>query len=246
MALNLKNSFPEKDQEEIDILIKRFYHHLCDISLESLKAFSMSPEEIVKRHHIINPELADHYFGKGTSVIAEPGHYNNFEWGSLSPGLQMKYPILCFYKPLTNKFTDAYVKQHRMKFGTRMESIKFTSRAFEGLKSTPTAYIMAADQSPTNLKDCYWIDFLGQDTAWLHGPEKYARLYNLPVVFVDIQKVKRGYYLLELVPLTEAPVSLPDGEITRLYAEQIEKSILNEPAYWLWSHKRWKQSRTEL
>lgn len=240
---NLRNSFPGKDKEELKKLIKKFYHHLCDISLESLKGFSMSPDEIRKRHHILNPELADFYADRGISVIAAPGHYNNWEWGSLSPGLQMKFNIVAFYKPMSNKHTDRYARLHRAKFGTQLRSIRSTAGTFDEMKDTPTAFIMAADQSPSNLKDCYWFDFLHRDTAWLHGPEKYARLYNMPVIFVDIQKVKRGYYTLKLVVITEDPASLPDGEITRRYAKHIETSIINEPAYWLWSHKRWKHSR---
>jgi len=240
---NLRNSFPEKSLKEIQVLTKRFYHHLCDISLESIKGFSMSPEEIIKRHHILNPELADYFFDKGTSVITVPGHYNNWEWGSLSPGLQIKYPIVGFYKPMSNKRTDEFGKKHRARFGTLLKSIRNTADTFEELIDTPTVYIMAADQSPSNLRDCYWINFLHQETAWLHGPEKYARKYNLPVVYVDIQKIKRGFYSLNLVIITENPSSLSDGEITRLYAKHLEKSILSEPAYWLWSHKRWKHTR---
>jgi KDO2-lipid IV(A) lauroyltransferase len=240
---NLQSSFPGKTSAEIKALTKKYYHHLCDISVESLKGFSMNPKEIICRHHILNPELADHYFDKGISTIAVPGHYNNWEWGSLSPGLQMKYPIVGFYKPMSNKLLDAYAKHHRAKFNTRLASIRETGITFEELASTPTAYIMASDQSPTNLKDCYWFDFLNHDTPWLHGPEKYARRYNLPVVYVDIQKVKRGFYELKMVLLTENPSALPDGEITRLYSQHLEKSILQEPAYWLWSHKRWKHSR---
>jgi Kdo2-lipid IVA lauroyltransferase/acyltransferase len=240
---NLQSSFPGKTSAEIKALTKKYYHHLCDISVESLKGFSMNPKEIIRRHHILNPELADHYFDKGISTIAVPGHYNNWEWGSLSPGLQMKYPIVGFYKPMSNKLLDAYAKHHRAKFNTRLASIRETGITFEELASTPTAYIMASDQSPTNLKDCYWFDFLNHDTPWLHGPEKYARKYNLPVVYVDIQKVKRGFYELKMVLLTENPSALPDGEITRLYSQHLEKSILQEPAYWLWSHKRWKHSR---
>jgi KDO2-lipid IV(A) lauroyltransferase len=243
VEMNLKNSFPEKNREEVKKLSKKFYSHLCDITLESIKGFTMSPDEIRKRHHILNPEMADSYFARGISVIAEPAHYNNWEWGSLSPGLQLKYPIVCFYKPLSNNRTDEHAKLHRAKFGTQLKSIGLTASTFENLKDTPTAYIMAADQSPSNLKDCYWINFLNRDTAWLHGPEKYARLYNIPVVFVDIQKIKRGYYELELILITDDPASLTEGEITRRYAKHLEKSIINEPAFWLWSHKRWKHSR---
>lgn len=240
---NLSSSFPEKNAGEIRLLTKKFYHHLCDISLESIKGFSMSPQELIRRHHILNPELAEHYLDKGLSIITEPGHYNNWEWGSISPGLQIKYPIVGFYKPMTNKLVDAHVKSHRAKFNTRLASIKETASTFEELASTSECYIMAADQSPSNSKASYWFDFLHHETAWLHGPEKYARKYNWPVLYVDIQKVKRGFYTLNLVLLTENPESLPDGEITRLYAQHLEKTIIGEPAYWLWSHRRWKFSR---
>jgi KDO2-lipid IV(A) lauroyltransferase len=246
VLINLSSSFPEKNAVEINSLSKKFYQHLCDITLESIKGFTMSPQEIVCRHRILNPELADYHFDKGVSTISVPAHYNNWEWGSLSPGLQLKYPIVGFYKCLSNKQVDIFVKAHRARFNTRLAALKETSGTFKDLSDIPHAYIMASDQSPTNLKECYWIDFMNQETAWLHGPEKYARRYNFPVIYVDIQKVKRGFYELKLVLLTEDPSSLPEGEITRLYTQHLEKSILNEPAYWLWSHKRWKHKRDRV
>jgi KDO2-lipid IV(A) lauroyltransferase len=147
------------------------------------------------------------------------------------------------YKPMSNKRVDEFAKKHRAKFSTRLAPIRETALTFEELSAMPHAYVLASDQSPSNLEECYWFDFLNQDTAWLHGPEKYSRKYNWPVMYVDIQKVKRGYYTLELVLLTQNPASLPKGEITRLYAQHLEKSILKEPAFWLWSHNRWKHKR---
>jgi Kdo2-lipid IVA lauroyltransferase/acyltransferase len=243
VSSNLRSSFPEKNAKERLLIERQFYHHLCDISLESIKGFTMSPQEIIRRHHILNPALADYYFDNNLSVIAVPGHYNNWEWGSLSPGLQIKSPIVAFYKPLNNRLVDAFVKKHRAKFNTSLASIRETALTFNDFGTTPNVFIMASDQSPTNLRDCYWFDFLNHDTPWLHGPEKYARKYNWPVIYVDIQKVKRGFYELNLAVLTENPASLPDGEITRLYAKHLENSILMNPAYWLWSHRRWKHQR---
>ena len=240
---NLGSSFPDKDAEAIRKLSKEFFHHLCDIGLESIKGFTMKPQTIVKRHRILNPELAEYYFEQHKSVIAVPAHYNNWEWGSLSPGLQLKYPLVGFYKPMTNQLVDNFARSHRAKFNMNLSSIANTARTFVQFDGIPHAYLMVADQSPTNLKDCYWFPFLNHDTAWLHGPEKYARRYNMPVIYVEINKVKRGYYTMQLIPLTEQPTSLPEGEITRLYAHQLEKSIANQPAFWLWSHRRWKHSR---
>jgi KDO2-lipid IV(A) lauroyltransferase len=102
---------------------------------------------------------------------------------------------------------------------------------------------MAADQSPRNKEKAIWVDFLGRDTAFLHGPEKYAMQYNYPVFYADIKQVKRGYYTLYLSILADDPASLSEGEITKRFAAKLESIILEDPGNWLWSHKRWKLSR---
>ena len=104
-------------------------------------------------------------------------------------------------------------------------------------------FIMASDQSPSNIKKAIWVKFLGRDTAFLQGPEVYAKKHDLPVVFVDIQRVKRGYYELEMKLITENPLELPEGEITQRYASMLEEAIRNKPENWLWSHRRWKHVR---
>lgn len=240
---NLKESFPAMSGLEISLLTKKYYHHFCDIALESIKGFTMSKQDILKRHKILNPELVDDYYKNKTSVIAVPAHYNNWEWGSMSPGLQLQFDIVAFYKPLSNKWVDKYAKFSRSKFRTQLASIKETSLTFQNKVDAPSAFIMAADQSPSNLKESIWVNFLNHDTACLHGPEKYSRRYNLPVMYVDIQKVKRGYYELTLVKICDNPNELEQGFITTKYMKLLEQSILKEPAFWIWSHKRWKHRR---
>jgi KDO2-lipid IV(A) lauroyltransferase len=104
---------------------------------------------------------------------------------------------------------------------------------------------MASDQSPTNLSKAFWVNFLGRETAFLHGPETYAKKYDLPVIFVDIQRVKRGYYQLTLVLISDKPRETGEGEITKRYASLLEKAIYHQPENWLWSHRRWKHTRNE-
>lgn len=240
---NLKESFPAMSDLEISWLTKKYYHHFCDIALESIKGFTMSRQDILKRHKIRNPEIVDEYYKNKTSVIAVPAHYNNWEWGSMSPGLHLQFDIVAFYKPLSNKWVDKYAKLSRSKFRTQLASIKETSLTFQNKVNAPSAFIMAADQSPSNLKDSIWVNFLNHETACLHGPEKYSRRYNLPVIYVDIQKVKRGYYELTLVKICDNPNELEQGVITTKYMKLLEQSILKEPAFWIWSHKRWKHRR---
>ncbi len=241
---NLKSSFPDKSNKEINRIIRRFYRHLANILVESLKGLSMSKEQIIKRHKLVNPELMDAYYAKGQSVIGVTAHYGNWEWGAFSGGVQVKLGMVAFYKPITNKLIDDDMKRRRSQFNCKLASIRATFDTFKAEVNNNVAFLMAADQVPSNVKECYWLPFLNHpDTPWLHGPEKYARLYNLPVIYIDIQRVKRGYYELTLSTLVENPSELPNGEITAMYARKLEQIITAEPTYWLWSHRRWKRKR---
>jgi Kdo2-lipid IVA lauroyltransferase/acyltransferase len=240
---NLTSSFPELSEEEIRIIVKRTYRNLSDVFIEGIRAFTMTRRQIRARHHILNPEILDPYFEAEKGVIVVTGHYGNWEWGALSPALQMRFHIVAFYKPVQNKWMDKMVNRNRSRYGTTLAPIRQTTSTFEAFKGKAVIYLMAADQSPSNREAAYWADFLGRDTAFLHGPEKHARNNNYPVVFVSIRRVKRGFYELELTPLVEDPSKLTDGEITRLFAEKLESLIREDPANWLWSHKRWKLTR---
>ena len=237
---NLKETFPDKSESEIKGLMKKSYKNLTDVLVEGIKAFTMTNRQIRKRHRVLNPELALPLCEEGKSIIGVAGHYCNWEWGSLSASLYMKHKVVGFYKPLSNRWIDRFARWSRARYGTTLASIKETSLNFERFKDCPSIFLMAADQSPSKISQSYWVRFLGRDTAFLHGPEKHARLNNIPVMFIDVQRVKRGYYTVEISMLANNPGQLSEGELTRLYAKKLESVIMAKPANWLWSHRRWK------
>ncbi len=240
---NLRKCFPEKDDSEIKRLIRLSYKNLADITVESFKGFTMSDRQIVSRHKVIKPEMLDQFSEAGRGVILLPNHYCNWEWGAMSPSLQFKHQIVALYKPLSNKYIDRFVRKNRSRTGAFLGSIYKTAEIFEERKDEITGYVMASDQSPSNVKKSIWVDFLGRDTAFLHGPEMYARKYNTPVVFVDIQRVKRGFYTMDLTVISDQSKETKPGEITTTYAKLLEAVIQKKPENWLWSHKRWKLKR---
>lgn len=240
---NLREAFPDRSENEIQKLSSKFYTNLADVIIEGIKAFSMTLKQIKKRHKVLNPEVLNPYFEESRSVIGAPCHYGNWEWGSVSGGLQLSQSYVVFYKPLSNKWIDKYARWSRAKHSSQLVSVFQTAEVFKEHVSQNSIFIMAADQSPSNIDKAIWVDFLGRKTAFLHGPEFYAKKYNLPVVFVDIQRKKRGYYELELEVLAENPSDFKEGEITQLYAKKLEAAILNKPEDWLWSHRRWKHVR---
>jgi Kdo2-lipid IVA lauroyltransferase/acyltransferase len=243
---NLMSCFPDLDKIQINAITARFYKNLTDIFLETVKVFSMTSSQIIKRYVIVNTDIIQPFLDERKSVIAITGHYNNWEWGSLSAGLQIKSNVVGFYKPLSNKWMNKLILRNRSRTGTKLVSIYETSNKFSEFANVPSVYLMAADQSPSNHNKAYWVNFFGIDTAFLHGPEKYARDYNYAVIYIDIQRIKRGYYRCELSLLADYPSELKEGEITRRFASKLEEVIIQKPENWLWSHRRWKLKRSDL
>ncbi|MEI7501447.1 MAG: lysophospholipid acyltransferase family protein [Bacteroidota bacterium] len=240
---NLRNSFPEKSEEEIAVIAKGFYHHVSDMLIESLKAFTMTEDAVVKRYKYYNTGILDEFYKKGQSIICIAGHYGNWEWGGLASGVQLMHKPVGFYKPLSNKYIDAYVRCTRVKGRSKLAPITETAETFKADYGEPAIFYMVADQSPSSARLAYWVDFLNQETAALHGPEKYARIYNMPVVFGSVKKVKRGYYTVDFKILEPEPVKTKTGDLTGRFMKMLEEVIKAKPEYYLWSHRRWKLKR---
>lgn len=240
---NFLKAFPDLDKSTLKKYCRSYYHFLCDLLLEGFKGMNMEPEEIMKRHKIINPELANQYFETGKSIIAVAGHYGNWEWGAFSGGIQLKSPMVAFYKPISNKYVERYMRKRRTQFRCELVSIYETFHTFAKYKDTPVLYIMVADQSPNKVEQSYWVNFLNTDTACLHGPEKYSRMYQIPVIYIDIQRVKRGFYEITLKRVVDNPSTIQEGGITAKFMQLLEQTIRTNPPYWLWSHRRWKHTR---
>lgn len=240
---NLKNSFPDKTEKEINKLSRLFYHHLADITLESIKSMTISQKVLQKRYKILNTEIADKYFEQNKSILCFTSHYGNWEYGILSTGKAMKHHAVALYLPLTNKFSERYGVKRRIRFGTSLVAVQDTKKVFSEPLAKPVAVILAADQNPSNVEKSIWVNFLHRDTACIHGPEAYAKKTNFPVVYLKISKPKRGYYTLEFEKLIDNPSEANPNQITQIYMNRLEKDIIAKPEYWLWSHRRWKHIR---
>ena len=239
---NIANSFPNKSPQERKKIVRDFYHHFCDLLLEGLKAFTMSEAEVRQRAKPLNLEYIDRFYERGQNVIIATGHYSNWELLALALNIEIKHQAVVIYRQLKNKFFDEKVKSSRSKFGLNLTSTKIAMRAFQKSDGL-SAVTFAFDQSPGKTDGCYWGSFLNQDTPMTFGVEKYAKHFNTPVLFMHINKVKRGYYTYEFSDAIEDPCTTGYGEITRKINALLEQDIIAQPQYYLWTHKKWKHKR---
>ena len=237
---NLRSSFPEKPEVEIKKIEKEFYRHFCDVMVETIKLFSASQNAIKKRIQLINDGFLDEYFANGKSVILVTGHYANWEWPAVTLASYTKHKGAGIYQRLSSKFFDKKLRQTRARFGMELMSTREVSDFFESHHDQVFAYGFINDQSPSDPKKGHWMTFLNQPTCMLTGAERYAVKYNYPIIYGAITRLKRGHYRVEYIPVSDSPSTEKPFAITEKCAKINESLIRQDPAYWLWTHRRWK------
>jgi KDO2-lipid IV(A) lauroyltransferase len=244
---NMRNAFPEKTEKERRRMERNFYRHFADFIVETIKLAHISQEELLRRAHIRNPELIRPLMAQGhTCFVLVLGHYGNWEWFTgTTPFFDSGVRIYQIYRPLKNRAFDRLFLYLRGRFHASGIRKNDTVRDIIRLKQSalPSLVVFVADQTPSKANLHYWTTFLHQDSPMLTGPERIAVKLNLPVIFADVRKSKRGYYTVDFELLTDRPAEMPENWITEQYTRRMERTILREPACWLWTHKRWKYKK---
>jgi Kdo2-lipid IVA lauroyltransferase/acyltransferase len=239
---NLMIAFPHFSEKEIKMISQKFYKNLCDIIVETIKAYSITAEQLSERVRITNIDLINQYFDKQVPVIVMTSHLCNWEWLLMSNCILLNYKVDAVYKQLKNKSYDELMKKIRGRFGANMIEKDSLIRDIARRRNIPRILAMVSDQSPASSKTNVWYRFFGKSVPFYAGAEKISQMTNYPVLFVSMKRVKRGFYEVSFTEIKTLNGN-NDTQVTQKYAELVERAIKENPSDWLWSHKRWKHSK---
>lgn len=249
---NLAASFPEKSEAERRNIERDFYHWFCDYLGETIKLTSITPDRLKQHMKFENTELLNRLVHEGKSVILMVGHYCNWEWLSSVPlHVDVQEPDwfpMQVYHPLENPVVDTLFLDIRSRMGVHNISMKNTLRTMVSAqqRGIPCVAGFIADQVPLWEAIHVWINFLSHsETPFFTGGERIAKKLNYAMVYIDPRRERRGYYVATFRLMTENTADFPDYQLTEQYAQLLEETIRRQPAYWLWTHNRWKRTREE-
>lgn len=242
---SIATSFPEKGSKELEAIEREFYHWFCDYIVELIKHMSMSVDDIDRHMHFEGVEQVEREFMESDKAMCVfyLGHFNNWEWVSLlGSKFDRRHFLSQVYHPLHNKVLDRIFTRNREKCGTRNVAMKETLRVIVTQVRAGRKIMMGfiADQRPKTIH--HWMPWLNHDTPVITGAETIGQKVGAVYYYVDVRRVRRGYYRATFHRLPE------EGEgqfpITEHYMRMMEASIKADPAHWLWTHNRWKYKRT--
>ncbi|MEO6346908.1 MAG: lysophospholipid acyltransferase family protein [Aquaticitalea sp.] len=240
---NLNLVFPDKSQDEISIITRKFYHHFCDMIVEAIKSLTISEEEMKEHFRFINIEVLNEFEKMNRSTILMCAHYGSWEWiFILNRFVNPTTVTYAVYKKLANPYFDRLIKQIRAKYNTHLvttkEIIPTLIRAKVDNKLTINGFV--SDQSAKPHNALHWGEFMGYKVPMHTGAEILAKRLNMSVIFFKVKRLKRGCYEASFEVLTTNPKELNNYEITDKFFRLVEKQIAEAPEYYLWTHKRWK------
>ena len=240
----LARVFPHADERERRRIHRRFLRNFCDVAVEILKSATIPADEMRRRVRIRNLSVARDYLEAGRSVMLVTSHLCNWEWLLHGFALELGFPLDAAYKPLHDAWAERLMLEIRSRFGARLVPAKQLLVDHLQRRDVVRALAMNADQAPVSTDRRYWTTFLGQETAFYLGAEQIARGIRLPVIYVVMRRVRRGFYEVELQTLWDGREAVEPGAITERYARACERDVLASPADWLWSYRRWRLQKT--
>ena len=238
---NLRLVFPEKSDLEIKMITKKFFHHFCDMILESIKSMNISLESMKARYTFKNLDIIKDFEKQNKSIVLMCAHYGSWEWIFILQ-TYTSHRGYGIYKQLQNKYFDRLIKSIRARYNSYLITTKETFSVLEEAKKNGILSMngFASDQSPKKNKAHHWNEFMGIKVPVHTGAEMLAKKLDMPIVFFAVERKKRGYYEATFQTLAETPADFKDYEITDKFLKLVEKQIHEAPEYYLWTHKRWK------
>lgn len=243
----LDECFPEKSMQERRAIERQFYHFFCDYLVEVIKLFSISKKEMMRRMKFVGIEQVREELKDKKFCFLYLGHYCNWEYiASLSYWLPEIHCGQIYHRIYNQAFDELFLKL-RGQFGGESILMKDTLRRILTLRNQEKKVMIGfiADQLPKWENMHHWTTFLNHDTSFFIGAERIAKQVDAALYYVDVERVKRGYYQVRFRLMTLHPKEFPDYELTDQYARLLKESICRQPAYWLWTHKRWKRTKEE-
>ena len=89
------------------------------------------------------------------------------------------------------------------------------------------------------------MTWLNQPTQFSPGGEEIGKRVNAAYLYLDVEKPSRGHYVFTFKHIHPQPGDT-DSPYTRQYLRMLEATVRRRPGLWLWSHRRWKWTVTDI
>lgn len=241
---NLRRSFPEKSEQQLQRLAERSMQELFMLFVEVL--FTTRLIRIDTYADYVEMEnfepVVDLLLKQERGLILLTAHYGNFEILGYTLAT-LGFATSSIARPLDNRYISDWLFGVREKLGQRIITKKGATEAVVDVMEEKGAVGFVADQN-AGTKGIF-VDFFGRKASTYKSIGLVAMQYEVPIVIGYARRITDRFKFHVaaqdiIYPKDWADQDNPLYYITQRYTKAIEDFIQADPGQYWWVHRRWK------
>lgn len=243
----LARCLPETTPEERRRIYARMWSYQAQNIVELLRFAGGRESEQLERIEVRGKAIADQALERGRGLLILISHLGNYDLMGLAAAKLFAYPLTVITKTLKNEKLNEFWFKIRNRSGVRTVPAHNSYRAcLRALRNNELVGFMLDQNRPAN--QGIFVDFFGRPASTTPGLAFMAAQSGAPVVPVFMLRTPEGRHILQALPAIEPPPDRREETLrasTEAYNRILEEQIRQDPAQWLWLHKRWKSRPPE-
>ncbi len=235
---NILNAFPNIDNNSLKKIKKDMWNNYGRTFAEYAFIKEFKNGKLEDNLKIEGAEILQKIIDEKKPVLFLSGHFANFELMAMvieRSGIN----LAAIYRPLNNFFIEPYITRLRKNNICKVQikkGLNGIKEIFRFLKNNYSIAMMI-DQ---RVRQGERIDFFKKKAHTTSLPALLAKKFKCQIVTIKIKRYENYRFKITI----EKPVIFSEtetvGSITLKLNSWLERTILENPSQWIWTHDRWK------
>ena len=235
---NIRRALPNISKNELISIYNSMWENYGRVFAEYVFLKKFRNDQLTENISIEGKEILQEIIIKNQKVIFISGHFSNFELMAMQIE-KMGVKVAAIYRPLNNLYLNSIMEKIRKKYICKHQIKKGVGGLKELIKLNKEGFstaLMIDQRVSQGIKS----SFFNQEAYTTTIPAQLVKKFGMSVVPIFIERFDEIKFKMTVYK----PLSFEENEsienITNKLNRILEKMILKNPNYWIWSHNRWK------
>ena len=235
---NIRRALPNISKNELISIYNSMWENYGRVFAEYVFMKKFRNDQLTENISIEGKEILQEIIIKNQKVIFISGHFSNFELMAMQIE-KMGVKVAAIYRPLNNLYLNSIMEKIRKKYICKHQIKKGVGGLKELIKLNKEGFstaLMIDQRVSQGIKS----SFFNQEAYTTTVPAQLVKKFGMSVVPIFIERFDEIKFKMTVYK----PLSFEENEsienITNKLNRILEKMILKNPNYWIWSHNRWK------
>ena len=235
---NIKKVFPEIESVQLNKITSSMWNNYGRVFAEYVFMKNFRNNQLNDNIKIIGNDILEEIKKNNQKVIFVSGHFSNFELMAMQiekAGIK----LAAIYRPLNNIFVNKIMERIRRKYICKTQIKKGIGGLKELLKLNKDGYstaLMIDQRVSQGIKS----NFFNEKAYTTTIPAQLVKKFKIPVVPIFIERYEDIKFKMTVFKPIKFDENQTIEDITNQLNKILEKMIISEPNFWIWSHNRWK------